>query len=186
MANEHKTQCRGRAFVVLALDLGIFLNRDDREKLHNWRGHKMFDHFLEKFDPSDPRFVRDDDYKRIEHRGYELGVFHRILAEDNFAPTYRLIKKEVKFPAQLVNNVQFKEKFLRVWKKWDIWFRLSSNGIITIILKIQYPKLHRLIDVSRDVMGLQGHFDMASAKAKIVELESIDTPASRSHIASVQ
>ncbi|MEZ4663141.1 MAG: hypothetical protein R2911_36800, partial [Caldilineaceae bacterium] len=44
---------------------------------------------------------------------------------------------------------------------------------ITIILKIQYPRLQRLIDVSRDVMGLQGNFDMESARQKIAELEAL-------------
>lgn len=173
MAIEHKTQCRGKAYVILALDLGIFVERGFRAELLSLRGRKEFDNFLEGLSLNDPRFERDESYKQIEHRGYELGVFNRILAEDNFAPTYRVNKAAFKLPPQLLNNVQFKERFLKVWNRWDIWFRLSSNGVITIILKIHYPRLQRLIDVSRDVMGLQGNFDMESARQKIAELETL-------------
>jgi hypothetical protein len=184
MASEHQTQCRGEAFVILALDLGIFVERDARAELLNLRGRKEFDTFLENFDPNDPRFVRDVEYTQVEYRGYELGVFNRVLAEDNFAPTYRVVKEHFVFPPELRTNVQFKARFLKVWNRWDIWFRLSSNGIITIILKIRYPRLHRLIDVSHDVMGLQGNFDMASARQKIAELEAQGGQAGR--IASVR
>lgn len=173
MTTEHQTQCRGEALVILALDLGIFVKPSSRGELLNLRGRKEFDTYLETLDPGDPRFVRDAHYVQVERRGYELGVFNRILAEDNFAPTYRVDKEQFRFPPQLLTNVQFKQRFLKVWHKWEIWLRLSSNGIITIILKIRYPKLQRLIDISHDVMGLQGNFDMASARQKITELEAV-------------
>lgn len=185
MTTEHQTQCRGEALVILALDLGIFIEPASRPALLNLRGRKEFDLYLETFDPGDPCFVRDPHYVQVEQRGYELGVFNRILAEDNFAPTYQVVKEHFRFPEQLLTNVQFKQRFLKVWHKWDIWFRLSSNGIITIILKIRYPKLHRLIDISHDVMGLQGNFDMASARHKIAELTALGANE-HGRIASVQ
>jgi len=185
MTTEHEIECRGEALVILALDLGLFVAEEQRAALLDLRGRKEFDDFLETLDPGDARFLRDSDYHEIEHRGYELGVFNRILAEDNFAPTYRVIKEQFRFPPQLLNNVQFKDRFRKVWNKWDIWFRLSSNGIITIILKTRPAKFQRLIELSLDVMGLQGNFDMASARQKIAELEALG-PAQAERIASVR
>jgi hypothetical protein len=185
MTIEHLTQCRGEALVILALDLGIFVDPASRAELLNLRGRKEFDNYLESLNPGDPRFVRDPHYVAMEQRGYELGVFNRVLAEDNFAPTYRVVKERFHFPPEIANNVQFKKFFLKVWHKWEIWLRLSSNGIITIILKIRYPKLQRLIDISHDVMGLQGNFDMASARQEIARLEESPIDESK-RIASVR
>jgi hypothetical protein len=168
---EQEVDACGAAYVILALDLGTFLTPASRDALLQLRGRKEFDDFLEKFKPQDPRFERDAYYTEVEQRGYELGVFNRILAEDNFAPTYRLIKDRVNFPAELETNVQFKDKFLNVWRKWAFWLRLSSNGIITLIFKLDFPKPRELIYISRDVMGLQGYFDMDSARKKLAELQ---------------
>src|SRR5947209_4105169 len=126
---EQEVDATGAAYVILTLDLGAFVTPQSHDTLLQLRGRKEFDQFLDALRLDDPRFERDDHYTQIEHRGYELGVFNRILAEDNFAPTYRLVKDKVGFPPELENNVQFKDRFLKVWKKWDFWFRLSSNGI---------------------------------------------------------
>src|SRR5205823_3522864 len=109
------------------------------------------------------------------------------LAEDNFAPTYRLVKDKVKFPPELENNVQFKDRFLKVWKKWDFWLRLSSNSIITLILKQDIPKPRLLIQISRDVMGLQGHFDLDNARQKLAEFQSGEpSETNQARIKSIQ
>jgi len=177
---EQEVSARGAAYVFLALDLAAFVEPAARDTLLNLRGRKEFDEFLDRFDPQDARFERAHHYKRVEQRGYELGVFNRVLAEDNFAPTYRLVKERVKFPPELMNNVQFKDKFLTVWKKWEFWLRLSSNGIITIILKLDIPKPRELIFLSRDVMGLQGNFDMESARDKLNELRAAEPSGANS------
>ncbi len=169
---EQEMHARGAAYVILALDLATFVTPSSRETLLHLRGTREFHDYLEQLDLNDPRFIRDSDYRDVEQRGYELGVFNRILAEHNFAPTYRLNKQAVQFPPHLLNNVQFKDKFLKVWNRWDFWFRLSSSGGISLVLKLDIPRSRELVYLSRDVMGLQGHFDMDSARRKLAELQA--------------
>lgn len=183
---EQEVSAQGAAYVILALDFGAFVEPASYDRLLDLRGRKEFNKYLQNFDLQDARFEREDYYKRVEQRGYELGVFNRILAEDNFAPTYRLVKEQVSFPEELLNNVQFKDKFLKVWNKWQFWLRLSSNGIITIILKLDLIRPRELIFLSRDVMGLQGNFDMDSARAKLAELRAVESNgANRERIQSI-
>ncbi len=169
---EQDLDARGKVFVILAFDLSAFVASDSQETLMRLRCHARFDEFLRQWRLNDPRFTRDDCYVETEHRGYEIGVFNRILAEDRFAPTYRLNKNKVHFPKELEHNVQFKDKFLKLWRKWDFWIRLCSNGIVTLILCLDIAKPKKLIDISRDVIGLQGHFDIESARRKLRELEA--------------
>jgi hypothetical protein len=183
---EQEIDACGAAFVVLALDLDTFVTASARDTLLYLRGRREFNEFLQNFDPGDSRFIRDDYYRTVEQRGYELGVFNRILAEDNFAPTYRLCKEKVVFPAELMNNVQFKDRFLKVWNRWDFWVRLSGNGVITLIARLDFAKKRPLILLSRDVMGLQGHFDMDSARRKLAEFEAEPAnPANQARIQSI-
>ncbi|MCB8953277.1 MAG: hypothetical protein H6650_14825 [Ardenticatenales bacterium] len=184
---EQEVDARGAAYVILALDMSAFVPPESHPILLNLRGRKEFHDFLRQLELNDPRFVRSSAYIETEQRGYELGVFNRILAEENFPPTYQLNKKAVSFPPELLNNVQFKDRFLRnIWNKWDAWFRLSGNGIVTIILKRDIARPRTLISLSRDVMGLQGYFDMESARTKRQELLSdADDPANQERIESI-
>jgi hypothetical protein len=168
---EHEVDARGSAYVILALDLAPFVKPQCRERLELLRGTHVFDEFLESLQLQDPRFERDGRYQDLEQQGYELGIFNQILTQDNFAPTYRLCKDSVVFPSHLRDNLQFKNRFLPVWDKWSFWLRLSSNGVVTIVMKRDFSERRALVHISRDVLGLQEFFDMDSARAKLAELQ---------------
>jgi len=111
-----------------------------------------------------------DEYRKREQSGYGFGVFNRVLAEDNFAPTYAVCKDKIKFPDYLMNNVQFKDRFLPIWKRWNFHLRVSSNGVATMILHLNIPKYREIEFVVQDVMGLHYYFDMANALERQKEL----------------
>ncbi len=166
-------QVIGDAYVVLALDLATFVTDDSLNDLEQIRGQKFFDNYLENL----PHIVEQGpfelsrEYKKREQSGYGFGIFNRVLAEDNFAPTYSVDKDKIEFPSHLINNVQFKDRFLPVWKRWEFYLRVSSNGIITMILHLRIPKYREIELVAQDVMGLHYYFDMANAMEKRRELQ---------------
>lgn len=168
---EHEVDACGAAYVILALDLAPFVKSNSLERLEYIRGRTVFDDYLETLDLAGSCFERDPYYRDLEQQGYELEVFNQILVKDNFAPTYYLNKERVEFPQHLLTNLQFKNIFLPVWNKWDLWLRLSRNGVITIIMKLDLPQRRALIHVSRDVLGMQMPFDMESAFNKLDELK---------------
>jgi hypothetical protein len=168
---EQYIDVRGCAYVVLALDIAPFVKPDHQQALEYLRGRAEFSDFLETTFFADPRFERDSAYRMLEQQGYELGVFDNILLSHHFAPTYQLKKEQVDLPHSLRNNVQFKNIFLKIWEKWDFWFRLSGNGICTVIMKLPIPSKRALSNVSHDVLGLYEPFDMDSARNKLAELQ---------------
>ena len=167
---EHEIDARGTVQLILSLDLLPFVDPASRRRMDEIRGRAIFDDYLESLKVG-PRFERDVHYTELEKQGYELGVFNQILVKDNFAPTYRLRNDLIQFPEFLSKNVQFRDKFMPVWNKWEFRLRLTRNGIITVIMKLDVPKRKRLILLSRDVMGLQIAFDMIEARRILVELE---------------
>jgi len=169
---EHEVDARGAAYVILAVNLAPFVKTNSREKLEYIRGRSIFDDYLETLDLAGSCFERDQYYRDLEQQGYELEVFNQILVKDNFAPTYHLNKDRVEFPQHLLTNLQFKNIFLPVWNKWDLWLRLSRNGVITIVMKLAIPQRRALVHISRDVLGVQMPFDMESAFNKLDELKT--------------
>lgn len=168
---ERKVYAKGIAYVILALDLLPFVKPSSREKLYEIRGRDVFDEFVESLDLKGNCFERDDYYHELEKQGYELDIFNHILVKDNFAPTYRFNKACVEFSPLLHDNVQFKDVFLKAWRKWEFWFRLTRNGIIMIIMKLDIPPSRSLLEISKDVLWLQEPFDIQEAHNRLSELE---------------
>ena len=129
-------QVIGDAYVALAFDLSTFITDDSLVTLEKLRGQDFFDTHLEGLPEiiCQGPFKLADEYLQREEHGYGMGIFNHILAQNNFSPTYRVIKEKIIFPAHLLDNVQFKDRFLPIWKRWNFYLRLSSNGIVTIIL----------------------------------------------------
>jgi len=133
MENVPWLQVIGNAYVILALDLAAFVSDDSLDAFQQIKGQKFFDQYLEKLPQQvcQGPFSLSEEYKKREQSGYGFGIFNRVLAEDNFAPTYAVRKDKIEFPPHLLDNVQFKDRFLPVWKRWDFHLRVSSNGIVT-------------------------------------------------------
>jgi len=168
-------QVIGDAYVVLALDLAAFAADDSLESLEQIKGQKFFDQYLESLPEQVQKgpFKVSAEYRKREQSGYGIGVFNRVLAEDNFAPTYSVVKEAIDFPPHLLDNVQFKDRFLPVWEHWDFHLRVSSNGIVTLILHLNIPRYREMELVAQDVMGLHYYFDMANAKQKRDEFRKL-------------
>ena len=174
MENTPWLQVIGNAYVILALDLAAFVTDDSLNDFQQIKGQKFFDQYLEKLPQKVCKgpFDLSDEYRKHEQSGYGIGVFNRVFAEDNFAPTYTVIKEKLEFPSYLLNNVQFKDRFLPVWKRWDFHLRVSSNGIVTLILHLNIPKYREIELAAQDVMGLHYYFDMANALERRKEFQS--------------
>lgn len=174
MENAPWLQVIGNAYVILALDLAAFVADDSLDAYQQIKGQKFFDRYLENLPQkvcAGP-FRVSDEYSKREHSGYGFGVFNRVLAEDNFAPTYAVCKEKIKFPDHLMDNVQFKDRFLPIWKRWNFHLRVSSNGIAVLILHLNIPKYREIEFIAQDVMGLHYYFDMANALERQKELQT--------------
>jgi hypothetical protein len=167
-------QVIGNAYVILALDLAAFVADDSLDNFQQIKGQKFFDYYLEELPESVCKgpFSVSDEYRKREQSGYGIGVFNRVLAEDNFAPTYAVAKEKIEFPSHLLNNVQFKDRFLPVWNRWDFRVRISSNGVVTLILHLNIPKYREIELAAQDVMGLHHYFDMANALERRKEFQA--------------
>lgn len=167
-------QIIGDAYVILALDLAAFVKDDSLNSFQQIKGQKFFDQYLEKLPKNVCKGAFDvsEAYRKREQSGYGFGVFNRVLAEDNFAPTYTVRKDEIEFPPHLLDNVQFKDRFLPVWKRWGFHLRVSSNGIVTLILHLNIPKYREIELAAQDVMGLHYYFDMANALERRNEFQA--------------
>jgi len=174
MENVPWLQVIGNAYVILALDLAAFVSDDSLDAFQQIKGQKFFDQYLEKLPQQvcQGPFSLSEEYKKREQSGYGFGIFNRVLAEDNFAPTYAVRKDKIEFPPHLLDNVQFKDRFLPVWKRWDFHLRVSSNGIVTLILHLDIPKYREIELAAQDVMGLHYYFDMANALERRKEFQA--------------
>ncbi|MCB0165337.1 MAG: hypothetical protein KDI79_14000 [Anaerolineae bacterium] len=99
-----------------------------------------------------------------EDVGFATGLFRSLMMKRLTAPTFSLDKSQVRFPADLESNFQFKTLFKRAWDRWDICIRPTVTGFFVIRLSFEYQQSPRtLIDLAKDAIKLQEPLDVPSA-----------------------
>lgn len=182
---KHIVSARGYTSVVMVVNLNRFVKSEDKDLFHALRGQEDFRRAIqEQWTPSlrkSPWFQltegsfngeHDEGMNRAE-AGFATGIFRQYLLETAIETTFRFNKKayESEFPSALKTNFQFKNIFLPVWKRWDIFVRPSTFGMLVIRMTKKYEQSTTLEQIASDVVKLQSPFDIASAHRWLKGLE---------------
>ena len=189
---------RGHTSVILVLDMSRFVLPEDQPRFESIRGSRAFADVLRTQWPAllqrNGTFVpveRATDSHEFEQQttseevGFISGIFRLNMLEEYTTPTYCLQKEGIHFPEGVRENLQFKELFADIWRRWDIYVRPTMTGMFVVRLTRHYPKATPIMTVASDVVKLQMVFDLPGALQRLRELEQ-NTEDSASVIQSKQ
>lgn len=174
---------RGYTSVIMVMNLSRFIHPEDKNFFHALRGSKAFHQVMEEqwhpkikqsrwFNPVSNSIGNEGSMSPAD-AGFATGVFRQYLLETALCHTYQFNKPayESEFPAALKTNFQFKNIFLPVWGRWEIFVRPSVFGMLVIRLTRRYPQSTPLEQIASDVVKLQAPFDVYSATRWLKTLE---------------
>jgi hypothetical protein len=172
---------RGYTNIILVMNMRRFVKVEDQKRFESFRTSPAF---LEVLRTQWPEKLKDSRaFTTVKHDVDEnipdvrmstdevcfaTGIFRLHTLEEYVTPTYYLSDKEqVSFPDEIKDNLQFKNLFLEVWKRWDIYIRPTVTGMFTVRLKRCYEKATSLLNIASDVVALQTAFDIPSAMQRL-------------------
>lgn len=172
-----KISARGYTNVILVLNMKRFVAVEDQKRFETIRGTPQFAETLRNgwwnAKGKKTSFTRNIYETRqdqtansmsTEQVGFATGVFRALFLEEHVVPTYLLKKETIQFPADLMDNFQFRNLFLHTWKKWDIYIRPTVTGMFIIRLMRKYNKPRELVKIAEDVLKLHESLDVQSAR----------------------
>ena len=167
---SNQIAAKGYTRVILVLNMKRFVQDEmGRKYFETLRGSDAFAAVLRETWPqalkTQSRFLPPSaGDMSADEVGLATGVFRTLMLERLAAFTYRLDKSQVRFPADLENNFQFKTLFKRAWDRWTISIRPTMTGFFVIRLIYEYQHAPRaLIDLAKDAIKLQEPLDVPSA-----------------------
>lgn len=178
---NHSIDAIGHTNVILVMNMRRFVKPEDRKRFEVFRTSPNFLTVLrtqwpEKLKASSAFSIvnYDCDEKDVAERMstdevcFATGIFRLHMMEEYVTPTYYLKdKNQVSFPNELKDNLQFKNLFLDVWNRWEIYVRPTVTGMFTVRLKRRYEKAAPLLTIASDVVALQTALDIPSAKHRL-------------------
>jgi len=172
-----KISAKGYTNVILVLNMKRFIEPEHQKRFESIRGTPAFAEVLRNGWWSERKtksaFTRVSDLTKPEQAGshmsteqvgFATGVFRALFLEEHVVPTYLLNKEQVKFPNDLMDNFQFRNLFMRVWKSWKIYVRPTVSGFFVIRLTREYTSPRELIKIAEDVLNLHESLDVQSAR----------------------
>lgn len=174
---EANVSARGYTNVLLVLNMKRFVQEQDQSRFEKIRGKEEFARALRDIWPqriaTQEKFITIQEDKRrrgrsedmtTEQVGFATGVFRSLMLERYAFPAYSLDKDKVKFDQDLINNFQFSNLFLRAWKKWSVYVRVTNTGFFVIRLtRRHFDRPRSFIKLAKDVLQLQESLDVQSA-----------------------
>jgi hypothetical protein len=184
---------KGYANAILVLNMKRFVHPEDQVRFEMLRGTQEFGDVLRhdwqdgagQQSPFKPMKIYKAEQTAnnggiaermlTEDIGFATGIFRSLVIEKYNFPTYHLDKSKIVFPDNLTSNFQFKNLFLRVWERWEIFIRPSYTGFFVIRLLQNFKDNSRtLLQLAQDAQHLQETLDVPSAinwlKGKRIEL----------------
>jgi hypothetical protein len=173
---------RGYTSVILVLDMRQFVLPEHQALFESIRGSGRLTKVLrsdcfDRISKSEAFIQVDQDVSELEPRtsreeiGFISGIFRQNMLDEYATPTYALCKDRIHFPDLLTTNLQFKELFLDVWRRWDVYIRPTMTGMFVVTLTRRYDKATPILTVASDVVKLQMVFDIPGARQRLRELE---------------
>lgn len=173
-----KISARGYTNVILVLNMKRFVAVEDQKRFESIRGTPQFAEVLRNgwwnAKSTKTPFTRNIHETKpdqvvssmsTEQVGFATGVFRALFLEEHVVPTYLLKKEMIKFPADLMDNFQFRNLFMQTWKSWKIYIRPTVTGMFVIRLTREYASPRELIKIAEDVLKLHESLDVQSARA---------------------
>ncbi len=184
MANH--ISARGHVTAVLVLDMRRFVDPADQKQFESLRGSPYFRTALRDAWPTalhtDSAFTvarHPLDGESVTSRmptdevAFLSGVFRLNAIQDYAVPLYYLQNKRgVAFPPDILDNVQFTNVFLEVWRNWEIYLRPTVTGMFVISLRRRYDRTTPLLRIAADVVTLQTAFDIPGALHRLDEFQA--------------
>lgn len=176
----NSVEARGYTNVILVMNMRRFIEPEDQARFESCRSSPVFLEALrskwsEKIKDSAAFEVVKHDVVTADERSSNLrmstdevcfttGIFRLNTLEDYVTPTYHLKdKSQISFPDEIRDNLQFKNLFLEVWKRWEIYIRPTVTGMFIVRLKRCYERATPILTIASDVVALQTAFDIPSA-----------------------
>lgn len=164
--------------LLLAIDLGAFMDAPQRAQFETIRGYRQLADTLRgdwarrlTADKRSAFMLVDDDIAlagssasmSTDEVGFVTGIFRSNMLDLYSAPLYRVDKTRFVFSDAVKNNLQFKNLFAPVWRSWDIYVRPTMTGMLVVRLVRAYQKPTDLLRQAIDVIELQTPFDVPAA-----------------------
>ncbi|MEM8858346.1 MAG: hypothetical protein AAGD96_08500 [Chloroflexota bacterium] len=182
----------GYTSVYLVVNMAQFMTDDTRLKFEGVRGTEKLARVIkhdwakmlatpqsafkcqEQF-TTEIRKNRSESRMNIDEVAFATGIFKGVVLRQYSSPFYQVDKSKFHFPAELMENFQFKSLFLENWDRWDIHIRPSMTGMFIIRLTDYYDHHYgtntaEFRTIASNVQSLQSSFDIPSALERRQEL----------------